>query len=74
MPARAVPRDNQVDRSLRLFGSNVGIADGVTVYDHRAANSTTETTLLWIYSVTRHIVPPTELQMQTRVMSRSPSM
>lgn len=58
MPARAVPRDNQADRSLRLFGSNAGIADGVTVYDHRAANSTTETTLLWLYSVTRHIVPP----------------
>jgi hypothetical protein len=58
MPARAVPRDNQADRSLRLFGSNAGIADGVTVYDHRAPNSTTETTLLWLYSITRHLVPP----------------
>jgi hypothetical protein len=58
MPARAVPRDNQADRSLGLFGSNAGIADGVTVYDHRAPNSTTETTLLWLYIITRHLVPP----------------
>jgi hypothetical protein len=48
--------NGNANMASRMFGNNVGAADGITTYDHRASHATTESSLQWFLTAATLLV------------------
>jgi hypothetical protein len=49
--------NGNANMASRMFGNNVGAADGITTYDHRASHATTESSLQWLLTAAMLLFP-----------------